>query len=221
LRYSNIIVHQKPRHFSHITTSIESIDNYKSYTNFPFLLREISLVAQLLDEGFSFEQIRLQITDQDILQIRSKASRKGALRTIEHLLKNIPQEYVQFLATGNGDMRRYTLLFLTLRINQLLREVVSEVLLDQLKSLDPSLDRKILEAFFHLKYEQETTINQWSKSTYQKVCSNMVLVLVRSGLLILTKNKGVYEIQSMPIPTQLKKQLQIDGLELYVKLMLN
>ncbi len=118
-------------------------------------------------------------------------------------------------------MRRYTLLFLTLRINRLLREVVSEVLLDQLKSLDSSLDHKILEAFFHLKYEQETTINQWSKSTYQKVCSNMILVLIRSGLLMPTKNKGIYEIQSMPVPIQLKKQLQNDGLELYLKLMLN
>jgi Putative inner membrane protein (DUF1819) len=221
LRYSNIIVHQKPRYFGHITTSIESIDNYKSYTNFPFLLREVSLVAQLLGEGFSFEQIKLQIIDQDILQIRSKASRKGALRTVEHLLKNIPQEYIQILAAGNGDMRRYTLLFLTLRINRLLREVVSEVLLDKLKSLDSSLDRKILEAFFHLKYEQETTINQWSKSTYQKVCSNMVLVLVRSGLLMPTKNKDIYEIQSTPVPIQLRKQLQNDGLELYLKLMLN
>jgi Putative inner membrane protein (DUF1819) len=221
LRYSNIIVRQKPRDFGHITTSIESIDNYKSHTNFPFLLREVSLVAQLLSEGFSFEQIKLQIIDQDILQIRSKSSRKGALRTIEHLLKNIPQEYVQFLVTENGDTRRYTLLFLTLRINRLLREVASEVLLDRLKSLDYSLDRKILEAFFHLKYEQEAAINKWSKSTYQKVCSNMVLVLVRSGLLMPTKNKGIYEIQAMPVPVQLKKQLQNDGLELYVKLMLN
>ena len=102
-----------------------------------------------------------------------------------------------------------------------MREVISEVLLDRLKGLDNSLDRQTMAAFFDLKSEQEITIGEWSKSTYQKVYSNTVLILVRSGLLLPSKNKKNYQIQTNLIPVQLKKQLLNDGLGVYVKLMLN
>jgi hypothetical protein len=239
--YSTIIVQPKIDYTTHI---VESVNNYKAYTNFPFLLCEASLVAQLLQEGLSWQQIKGQVVDdpperlpigaaspflrnaarvehRDILQIRSKASRQGAMRALEQLLNHIPQPYLQFLVTGNSDLRRATLLFLTLRINRLLREVISEVLLDRLKSLDRSLDSNTIAAFFDLKCEQENVISQWSKSTYQKVCSNTILILVRAGLLIPGNNRKTYEIQAMPIPIQLKQQLKNDGLELYLKLMLN
>jgi hypothetical protein len=213
------------------------VNNYKAYTNFPFLLCEASLVAQLLQEGISWQQIKGQFVDaspetlrdslagqlsqRDILQVRSKASRQGTMRALEQLLTNIPQPYIQFLVTGNSDLRRATLLFLTLRINRLLREVISAVLLERLKSLDRSLDHNTLAAFFDLKRQQEDVIDRWSKSTYQKVCSNTILILVRSGLLIASQDKKTYEIQAMPVPIQLRRQLETDGLELYLKLMLN
>jgi Putative inner membrane protein (DUF1819) len=224
--HGTTIVKEKIDYFSHI---VESVNNYKAYTNFPFLLCEASLVAQLLQQGLSLQHVKRQFLDSspeiipniDILQIRSKASRQGTMRALEQLLTNIPPPYIQFLATGHSDLRRHTLLFLTLRTNRLLREVISEVLLERLKSLDRSLDRNTLAAFFDLKCEQENVMNRWSKSTYQKVCSNTILILVRSGLLIASQDKKTYEIQAMPVPIQLRKQLETDRLELYLKLMLN
>ncbi len=208
---------------------IESGSSYKAHTNFPFLLSEATSIAQLLERGISLAQIKAKVInpssetlcEADILQFRSKASRQGAMRALDQLLNNVPQPYIQFLATGNSDLRRATLLFLTLRINRLLREVISEVLLDRLKSLDRSLDRNTIAAFFDLKCEQEHIVSQWSKSTYQKVCSNTILILVRAGLLIPSQDRKTYEIQAMPVPMQLKRQLENDRLELYLKLMLN
>jgi hypothetical protein len=219
------IVRKQTEYSSYI---IESVSSYKAHTNFPFLLSEATSIAQLLHQGLSLSQIKAQVIDPtqetlregDILQIRSKASRQGAWRVLEQLLENVSHPYIQFLATGHSDLRRYTLLFLTLRANRLLREVISEVLLDRLKSLDRSLDRQTIAAFFDRKCEQEQIIGRWSKSTYRKVSSNIILILVRSGLLI-PSNKQTYEIQAMPIPLQLKQQLKNDGLELYLRLMLN
>jgi hypothetical protein len=224
--HSMTIVRKQTEYSSYI---IELGSSYKAHTNFPFLLSEATSIAQLLDRGISLAQIKAKVInppsatlcEEDILQFRSKASRQGAMRALEQLLNNIPLPYLQFLATGNSDLRRSTLLFLTLRINRLLREVISEVLLERLKSLDRSLDRNTLAAFFDLKSEQEQIVGQWSKSTYQKVCSNTILILVRSGLLIPGNNKKTYQIQAMPVPIQLKRQLENDRLELYLKLMLN
>ena len=224
--YSMTIVRKQTEYSSYI---IESGSSYKAHTNFPFLLSEATSIAQLLGRGISLAQVKAKVIDplqeaqckEDILQFRSKASRQGAMRALEQLLNNIPQPYIQFLATGNSDLRRATLLFLTLRINRLLREVISEVLLDRLKSLDRSLDSNTIAAFFSLKCEQEQVVSQWSKSTYRKVCSNTILILVRSGLLIPSQDRKTYEIQAMPVPMQLKRQLENDGLKFYLKLMLN
>ena len=224
--YSMTIVRKQTEYSSYI---IESGSSYKAHTNFPFLLSEATSIAQLLGRGISLAQIKAKVIDPppetlceaDILQIRSKASKQGAMRALEQLLNDIPQPYLQFLATGNSDLRRATLLFLTLRINRLLREVISEVLLDRLKSLDRSLDSNTIAAFFSLKCEQEQVVSQWSKSTYRKVCSNTILILVRSGLLIPSQDRKTYEIQAMPVPMQLKRQLENDGLQFYLKLMLN
>lgn len=200
---------------------VETQKDYKAYTNFAFLLTESGLISQLILNKLSIIQIENKIVENDILQIRSQSSRKGIFRSLRELLETIPQPYIEFLAHGNSDLRRYTLLFLNLRLNRLLRDVISELLIDRLQSLNPTLDHKIFKAFFEQKREQEPILSQWSDSTYQKACSNTILILVRSGLLIPSKSKKTYEIQAMPLPFGLKQQLLIDGLESYVKLMLN
>ena len=200
---------------------IETQKDYKAYTNFAFLLTESGLISQLICNKLSFIQIKNEIVENDILQVRSQSSRKGVFRSLRELLENIPQQYIEFLAHGNSDLRRYTLLFLSLRLNRLLRDVISELLLDRLQSLNPTLDHKIFKAFYEQKREQEPVLSRWSNSTYQKACSNTILILIRSGILIPSKNKKTYEIQAMLLPFGLKQQLLLDGLESYVKLMLN
>jgi Putative inner membrane protein (DUF1819) len=200
---------------------IEIQKDYKAYTNFAFLLTESGLVSQLICNKLSILQIKKEIIENDILQIRSQSSRKGIFRALRELLETIPQPYIKFLAHGNSDLRRYTLLFLNLRLNRLLRDVMSELITDRLQSLNPTLDHKIFKAFFEQKREQEPVLSGWSDLTYQKACSNTILILVRSGILIPSKNKKTYEIQAMPLPFGLKQQLLLDGLESYMKLMLN
>ncbi len=207
--------------FSQSIFTVETKKDYKAFTSFAFLLNETSLISQLIFNKLSFSLIKNEIIENDILQIRSQASRKGVFRSLRELLETIPTPYIEFLAHGNSDIRRYTLLFLNLRLNRLLRDVISELLIDRLQSLNPVLDYKLFKAFFEQKREQEPVLSEWSDSTYQKVCSNTILILVRSGILIPSKNKKIYEIQAMPLPFRLKQQLLLDGLESYMKLMLN
>lgn len=199
----------------------EMVKEYKAFTKFAFSMNESVLVAQLLSKGISLDSIEEQVIEDDILSIRSKVSRKGAIRVIKELLTPIPTTYIDLLASGNSDLRRFTFLLLTLRVNRFLREVISELLVENLLRLKTTLDHKQLQSFFSQKREQEIVLSQWSHSTYQKVCSNTILTLVRAGLLRLNKNRAVYEIQPMPIPHQLKERLMLDRLDGYIKLMLN
>lgn len=204
--------------------SLSSALEYKAQTKHVFPLTEIVEVAKLLVEGKSHEYIRQQVLEEDIFELRSHTSREGALRVIFRRLEQIPYQYIELLATGNSDTKRFTLLFLVLREHRLLRELVAEVLIEKLKALNSTVTATDLRAFFETKREQEVMLAQWSDSTFQKAMSNTVLVLVRAGLLYPLKGKGKrgsYEIRAVPSPVALRQQMVIDGYEPYLMLMLD
>ena len=194
---------------------------YKAQTKHVFPLAETVSVAQLLMQGHSKADIRQKVLEEDLFELRSPASRAGALQIIFRRLEKVPQEYIELLANGNSDTKRSALLFLVLREHRLLRELIAEVLLEKLRGLTPVITAADLKAFFDTRREQESALLEWSDSTFQKATSNTLLVLTRAGLLQPLQTKGSYEIRAVPTPAALRQQLVVDGYEQYLTLMLN
>lgn len=194
---------------------------YAARTNHAFVLTETVTVAELMHQGATADDIHRQVLVEDLFQLRSQASRERALQTILKRLHQVPETYVHLIATGNIDTRRYTILFLILREHRLLRELVAEILLDKIKAFDYVLTAADLRTFFEGKREQSATVAAWSDSTYKKVMSSTVQVIVNAGLLQPTPQRGNYEIRSIPIPSVLRQQLLNDGFGHYLALMLD
>jgi hypothetical protein len=194
---------------------------YAARTNHAFVLTETVTVAELMHQGATADDIRRQVLVEDLFQLRSQASRERALQTILKRLHQVPETYVHLIATGNIDIRRYTILFLILREHRLLRELVAEILLDKIKAFDYVLTAADLRTFFEGKREQSATVAAWSDSTYKKVMSSTVQVIVNAGLLQPTPQRGNYEIRSIPVPSILRQQLLNDGFGHYLALMLD
>lgn len=194
---------------------------YAARTNHAFVLTETVTVAELMHQGATADDIRRQVLVEDLFQLRSQVSRERALQTILKRLHQVPETYVHLIATGNIDIRRYTILFLILREHRLLRELVAEMLLDKIKAFDYVVTAADLRTFFEGKREQSATVAAWSNSTYKKVISSTVQVLVNAGLLQPTSQRGNYEIRSIPVPSVLRQQLLNDGFGHYLALMLD
>ena len=194
---------------------------YAARTNHAFVLTETVTVAELMHQGATADDIRRQVLVEDLFQLRSQVSRERALQTILKRLYQVPETYVHLIATGNIDIRRYTILFLILREHRLLRELVAEILLDKIKAFDYVLTAADLRTFFEGKREPSATVAAWSDSTYKKVMSSTVKVLVNAGLLQPTPQRGNYEIRSLPVPSVLRQQLLNDAFGHYLALMLD
>ncbi|NJM22699.1 MAG: DUF1819 family protein [Richelia sp. SM1_7_0] len=194
---------------------------YAARTNNAFVLTETVTVAELMQQGATEDDIRRQVLVEDLFQLRSQASRERALQTILKRLHQVPESYVKIIATGNIDIRQYTILFLILREHRLLRELIAEILLDKINAFDYVVTAADLRTFFEGKREQSTTVAAWSDSTYKKVASSTVKVLVNAGLLQPSSQRGNYEIRSIPIPSVLREQLLSDGFGDYLALMLD
>lgn len=195
--------------------------NYINFTKQAFALPETVIIAALITKGASPDEVKQQVLDHDVFQLRSRSSREGALRTILRRFNNVSKDYIDLLASDNPDLRRFTLLFLLLQENRLMRELITEVLIEKLNQLDPIAKGTEIRSFFETKREQEPVVAQWSASTFERTAQNTVMALVRAGLLFPIQPKGDYEIRSMPVPSQLRQQLILDGLEPYLALMLN
>lgn len=195
--------------------------NYINFTKQAFALPETVIIAALITKGASPDEVKQQVLDHDVFQLRSRSSREGALRTILRRFNNVSKDYIDLLASDNPDLRRFTLLFLLLQENRLMRELITEVLIEKLNQLDPIAKGTEIRSFFETKREQEPVVAQWSASTFERTAQNTVMALARAGLLFPIQPKGDYEIRSMPVPSQLRQQLILDGLEPYLALMLN
>jgi hypothetical protein len=194
---------------------------YAARTNHAFVLTETLRVAELMYQGATQEDIRQRVLVDDLFQLRSQVSRERALQTVLKRLQQVPEEYIQLIATSNPDTRRFTILFLILQEHRLLRELIAEVLLDKIKGFDYVVTTADLRTFFEGKRDQNSTVAAWSNSTYKKAVSNTLLVLVNAGLLQPTSPKGNYQIRSVPVPSALRQQLLADGLAHYLTLMLD
>lgn len=194
---------------------------YAARTSHAFVLTETATVAQLIHQGATQEEIWQQVLVEDLFGLRSQVSRARALQTILKRLGGATEVYIQLIATGNPDIRRLTILFLILREDRLLREFIAEVLLDKIKGFDRVVTSADLRTFFETKRDCCSTVAAWSESTYKKVASNILLVLVNAGLLQPTSPKGKYQIRAVPIPSALRQQLRADGLSHYLTLMLD
>lgn len=195
--------------------------SYAAHTKYAFALTETVAIAELLYQGLDYETIQQQVVIDDLLQMRSQTSRQGALRTIFQRLEKLPSEYIKLITMGNTDVRRFTVFFAILLQNRLLRELITDVLLDKVKQFDLIIKSSDLRVFFESKREESQVLSKWSNATYQKAFSNTVLVLVSARLLQPIKPKGNYEIRATPVPIALKQQLIADGLEQILVLMLN
>ncbi|MEH2259114.1 BrxA family protein [Nostoc sp.] len=194
---------------------------YAARTNHAFVLTETLRVAELMYQGATQEDIRQRVLVDDLFQLRSQVSRERALQTVLKRLQQVAEEYIQLIATGNLDTRRFTILFLILQEHRLLRELIAEVLLDKIKGFDYVVTTADLRTFFEGKRDQNSTVAAWSNSTYKKAASNTLLVLVNAGLLQPTSPRGNYQIRSVPVPSALRQQLLADGLAHYLTLMLD
>ncbi|MEL6351577.1 MAG: BrxA family protein [Cyanobacteria bacterium J06627_28] len=210
-------------------TAIQStiVLDYKAQTKHIFPLAETVAVAKLLVQGVDRADVRRQVLEEDLFELRSPASRAGALQMIWRRLDKFPLEYSELLANGNSDTKRFTLLFIILCEHRLLREFIAEVLVEKLRGLSLTVTTTDLRAFFETKREQEATLAEWSEATFKKAASNTLLLLVRSGLLqpLIGDSKedkrGCYEIRAVPPPAALRQQLVLDGYEKYLALMLD
>jgi hypothetical protein len=98
--------------------------------NHPFLLEESIVCARLLLDQLSWENIQQAVVQDQLFATSSATTAQSYLRAIRFRLENTPPDLLKLIAHEEPATVRYTLLFLLMHKNRLLRELLEEPLRD-------------------------------------------------------------------------------------------
>lgn len=193
--------------------------SYLAQTNQGFLLREANLIANLMLENATKDELKRYVVDDDLFQLASVASRKTALQTILKRLSKTPPILLEFLAAGEPELQRLTNLYLILLQHRLLREFIAEVALESLSRFSYLIPLTEVKAFMAYKRSQVPVVETWSAATTDKSRSNLVNTCVSAGLL--QREATALRTQPQSVPPPLKRELTAASRESFLLLLLD
>jgi hypothetical protein len=179
---------------------------YAAHTNQGFLLREVTVAAEMLLTGSDTAAVLRAVRDDDLFQLRTDKSRQTIGAAVMARLEGIEEPLLALLAEGSAEVKRLTNLYLILLQHRLLRELIAEVFIDARRRLATAITGAEINAFLEQKRGQEATVAGWSEETLQKSRSNMLNVCVAAGLLEELDRKA-FALQPQWVPRSLRDEL--------------
>lgn len=184
--------------------------------NHPFLVKEAIACAEVLIETKSWDAVTEAVQQDNLLKTRSKSTATSYLRAVRFRLDQVPQVLLKML-TRDENTARFTLFYILLHKNRLLRECMEEIIRDNVLGKETEITRQELEEFFEGKRQGTPALQEWSDTTWRKFWQNSLKSIIETGILT---GQDPFQITRPDVPIPLKRQLIVSGDEIYLHLML-
>lgn len=179
-----------------------------------FMLFEVKQVAKLKEQGFTNEEIRKKILEENIFQYEKISSIRRAMPYILQRVDLLDGTLRKLLIDEPLEVGKVINLYTILKFDRLFFEFMEEVIYDKFQRNDDLLEKKDMNAFFTSKMEQNEGIARWSETTVYKLKQVFKKILLETGLL---KDLKSGELNRITMDEQVKAHLQAIGDGVYVK----
>jgi hypothetical protein len=143
-----------------------------------------------LEEQGDWSRTKAAVLERNALQARSASSGKRLESELRQRLQCLTAPQLQLLAQGSSDERCAMAWLAVLKRIQIAADLMSEVLLGKLSSLDPVLRRSDMAAFYEDCERDHPELVALAPSSQQKVRSALLQMLRDAGLLAGKAGKG-------------------------------
>jgi hypothetical protein len=186
-------------------------------TGNPFLYLELKEVAKLKSAGINDQDIKKIVIENNLFQyktIKSVAKRLGAV--IERL-EILDDELIQMLVNSSNETGRLVALYSIMKTDFMFFEFMQEVVCERYKSLQPQLNKAVIQNFLDIKAEQSERVSNFTDATITKLKQVYIKVLIEAGYI---KDKVKLEIEPLIIGSRLSEHLKAIGDREYLNAML-
>jgi len=158
----------------------------------PLFYREIQKFATLLIQGFDDLEIKEQVINQNIFQVKTEARRKEIVATIHKRLKVLDDYLINKIITSDLNTSKLIVLYSIIRTDRLFYEFMNEVFSEKVTFQDLTLQDRDFNIFFESKRQQSEKVSKWKDYTIYKLQQVYLRILFEAGLL---KNSKEREVQ--------------------------
>ena len=163
---------------------------YRTITREQFLFNEMRIVARLLNEGKSDNQIIQEVATNNLFQYPTERMIKNIAQVcLNRFNKANSQELVDIVANDSAEAAKQACLFLMMNYYRLVWEFMITVIGEKYRTMDNSFTKMDMNSFFTRLQEQNDTVASWSDSTITKCKQVLKKILVENGYLNNSKSE--------------------------------
>lgn len=158
--------------------------SYRTITREQFLFHEMRIVARLIKEGKSDEQIIQEVTDNNLFQYPTERMIKNITQVcLNRFNKANSHEWIDIVANDSAGAAKQACLFLMMNYYRLVWEFMITVIGEKYRTKDTSFTKMDLNSFFTRLQEQNDVVASWSDATIGKCKQVLKKTLVENGYL--------------------------------------
>lgn len=163
---------------------------YRTITREQFLFNEMRIVARLLNEGKSDNQIIQEVATNNLFQYPTERMIKNIAQVcLNRFNKANSQELVDIVANDSSEAAKQACLFLMMNYYRLVWEFMITVIGEKYRTMNNSFTKMDMNSFFTRLQEQNDTIASWSDATIIKCKQVLKKILVENGYLNNSKSE--------------------------------
>lgn len=164
-----------------------------------FLFYEIRIVASLLSQGLSREEVTEKIKDENLFQFPTERTlnliTNCCFRRIDALDSSVLLEH---LASAPIDVAKQINLYAMMKYNRIVWDFMTTVIAEKYRTQDLTFSKKDMNLFFYRLQEQNDAVASWSDQTINKIKQVLVKSLVECGYVDSTKSEVLNPIFIVP-----------------------
>lgn len=164
-----------------------------------FLFFEIRVVANLLCQGYSREEVLKKIKNENLFQFPTERMlttiTKACFRRIDALKS---ESLIEILAYSSVDMGKQINLYAMMRYNRIVWDFMLNVIGEKFRTQQLDFSSKDLNLFFFDLQEQNESIASWSDSTISKIKQVLKKTLIECGYLDNSKSERLNTVYLYP-----------------------
>ena len=164
-----------------------------------FLFYEIKIVASLITQGFSRDEIAEKIIDENLFQFPTERMFKSITTCCFKRIDALASDNLTYLlANASADVVKQVNLYAMMKYNRIVWDFMITVIGEKYRTRDFSFSKKDMNLFFYRLQEQNDSVASWSDQTIAKIKQVLIKSLVECGYLENSKSEQLNPVYIVP-----------------------
>lgn len=174
-----------------------------------FLFYEIRIVAALLSQGTSREEITERIIRENLFQFPTERTLKLITNCCFRRIDALDSETLtELLASAPIEVAKQINLYAMMKYNRIVWDFMTTVIAEKYRTQDLTFSRKDINLFFYRLQEQNDSVALWSDQTINKIKQVLIKSLVECGYIDSSKSEILNPIFIVP---ELEDEIKSDN----------